>query len=247
MHLFDRYGLAFGFRWLHILAGITWIGLLYYFNLVQVPALAEYGDEARARNMTLDKVARRALWWFRWAAVATLVLGLLITGATEDYYQDFFDRANGVSIFIGMIFGVTMAANVWMVIWPQQRVVLANAANLISGGEANPAAAGAGRKALLASRQNLIFSVPMLWFMVATPHFYNSAAFSFSLSAGEAWGFIIIALVIGALLELNALGVFGGTGPGPLKWPYENHRNAIITSFIFVIVLWLISEIILEA
>ena len=72
---------GFGFRWLHILAGITWIGLLYYFNLVQVPAFAAYGDEARARNIAIDKVARRALWWFRWAAISTFVTGILIASS----------------------------------------------------------------------------------------------------------------------------------------------------------------------
>ena len=70
---------SFGFRWLHILAGITWIGLLYYFNFVQVPAFAAYGDEARARNIAIDKVARKARCWFRWAASSTFVLGILIT------------------------------------------------------------------------------------------------------------------------------------------------------------------------
>ena len=59
-----------GFRWLHILAGITWIGLLYFFNFVQVPAFAAFGDEAKARNIAIDKVTRKALWWFRWAAVS---------------------------------------------------------------------------------------------------------------------------------------------------------------------------------
>jgi uncharacterized membrane protein len=138
MELFERFGLAGGLRWLHVLAGITWIGLLYYFNVVQVPAFAAYADEARARNVSINILARRALAWFRWSALTTLVLGLLITGATKDYYNDFFNRADGVSIFVGMIFGITMAANVWMVIWPKQRVVLANAAALLGGAEADP-------------------------------------------------------------------------------------------------------------
>src|SRR4026207_2383653 len=76
---------SFGFRWLHILAGITWIGLLYYFNFVPVPAFAAFRGEARARNIAIDKVARRALWWFRWSAISTFVLGILITLITEDY------------------------------------------------------------------------------------------------------------------------------------------------------------------
>ncbi|NCZ93596.1 MAG: hypothetical protein EBZ00_06440 [Actinobacteria bacterium] len=169
--LTSDYLLGFGFRWLHILVGIAWIGLLYYFNLVQVPGLAAYGDEGKARNITIDKIARRALWWFRWAAIATLATGLLITGQ-ENYWQNFMNGSasgNGhdVAISVGMVLGILMAANVWMIIWKNQRVVLANAANVLGGGEADPNAATAGRKALLASRQNMIFSVSMLWFMVA--------------------------------------------------------------------------------
>jgi uncharacterized membrane protein len=247
MELFEQFGFAGGVRWLHVLAGITWIGLLYYFNLVQVPAFAEYGDEGRARNIAIDKVARRALWWFRWSAITTAILGLLITGVTEDYYSDFFSRANGVSIFVGMILGVTMLGNVWSVIWPQQKVVLANAVNVIGGGQADPGAAAAGRKALLASRQNTIFSVPMLWFMVATSHFYVSDGFdNVDLSAGKAWAFIIIALAIALVLELNALGIIGGTAPSQLKWPYESHKNAIITAFVLWAVLWILSELLLQ-
>src|SRR5262245_21057681 len=95
---FSRAALGtFGFRWLHILAGITWIGLLYYFNFVQVPAFAAYGDEARARNIAIDKVARQALWWFRWSALSTFVTGILITMITEDYYaNDFGKQAGGL-------------------------------------------------------------------------------------------------------------------------------------------------------
>ena len=142
---FSRAALGqFGFRWLHILAGITWIGLLYYFNLVQVPAFAEYGDEARARNIAIDKVARRALWWFRWAAVSTFVTGILITIITKDYYANSFGKqAGGIAISTGMLLGTIMMLNVWGVIWRNQKVVLANAANVIAGGEPDPAAAAA--------------------------------------------------------------------------------------------------------
>lgn len=120
----------FAFRWLHVLAGITWIGLLYYFNFVQVPALAAYGDEGKARNMAINQIARRALWWFRWASVATLVTGILITGLVKGYFKDFMSADNGngighnVAISIGMVLGITMAANVWMVIWKNQRLFL---------------------------------------------------------------------------------------------------------------------------
>ena len=234
-----------GFRWLHILAGITWIGLLYYFNLVQVPALAAYGDEGKARNITLDQVARRALWWFRWAAIATLGTGLLITGLEENFYQDFFGvghAAHDSAISVGMILGITMAANVWMIIWKNQKVVLANAVNVLGGAEANPNAAIAGRKAFLASRLNVIFSVPMLFFMVGTAHFY-SGAFS-GATSGNAWTFFIIAIIIAALFELTAVGAFGGVKAGnKLLWSFESHKNAIITSGVLWLVLWILSEV----
>ncbi len=238
---------SFAFRWLHILAGITWIGLLYYFNLVQVPALAAYGDEGRARNITLDKVARRALWWFRWAAIATLGTGILITGLIEDYYKDFFGvghTAHDAAITVGMLLGITMAANVWMIIWKNQKVVLANAANVLGGAEANPNAAIAGRKALLASRLNVIFSVSMLFFMVGTPHFY-SGAFP-EATYGNAWIFVSSAIIIAVLLELTAIGAFGGIKAGnKLLWPFESHKNALITSGVLWFVLWIVSEVFL--
>jgi len=252
MEIFTQEGLAFITRWLHVLAGIAWIGLLYYFNLVQVPAFAAYGDEGKARNISIDKLARRALWWFRWAAVVTLVLGLLIIGVTENYMQNFMseDSAFGLphnsAIFVGMLMGILMAANVWMVIWKNQKVVLANAANVLGGGEADPNAAGAGRRALLASRQNLIFSISMLFYMVGASHFFGPLYDGDS--AGKAWTFVIIAVVIGAILELNCLGKLGGTAnTNKLLWPYESHKNAIISAVALWVVLYILGEIFLKA
>ena len=251
MELLSRAYLGtFGLRWLHILVGIAWIGLLYYFNLVQVPGLAAYGDEGKARNITIDKIARRALWWFRWAAIATLATGLLITGQ-KDYWNNFMNggaSGNGhdVAISVGMLLGILMAANVWMIIWKNQKVVLANAANVLGGGEANADAPTAGRKALLASRQNMIFSVSMLFFMVGAAHFYNGA-FPDATSS-NAWTLFGIAMAITALLELNAVGIFGGIKAGnKMLWPYESHKNALITSGVLWLVLWILSEVLLSA
>jgi uncharacterized membrane protein len=251
MEIFDRdTGLPVLLRALHILAGITWIGLLYYFNVVQVPAFAAYGDEGRARNFALDRVAKRALWWFRWSAIVTLVFGLLLAGVIKDFMKDFMTSDSRIlggnsAILVGMLFGITMAANVWMVIWKNQKVVLANAANLLAGGEADPAAATAGRRSGLASRTNFILSFPMLWFMVGSAHLYPGA-FDVD-SAGKAWTFVIIAIVLGGLLELNALGKFGGTAPSnKLLWPYESHRNALITGGVLWAVLYVLSEILLK-
>jgi uncharacterized membrane protein len=244
--LSQDYIFSFGFRWLHILVGIAWIGLLYYFNLVQVPGLAAYGDEGKARNITIDKIARRALWWFRWAAIATLATGILITGQ-KDYWLDFMngkDNGHDAAISLGMVLGILMAANVWMIIWKNQKVVLANAANVLGGGEANADAPTAGRKALLASRQNMIFSVSMLFFMVGSAHFYD--AFNTTAMSSSASNFLMISCVIIALLELNAIGIFGGIKAGnKMLWMYESHKNALITSGILWLILWIASEVLL--
>jgi uncharacterized membrane protein len=151
-----------------------------------------------------------------------------------------------VSIFLGMIIALTMLYNVWMVIWPNQKVVIANAANVLAGGQPDPNAAAAGRRAFLASRQNTLFSVAMLWFMVGTAHFYNSGKFAGDLGGGKVAGFLVISLIIWAVLEANALGFIGGTGPGPTKQIYETVRNVIIASFVLWFVLWLLSELFLQ-
>jgi uncharacterized membrane protein len=241
VQLFERFGFSGALRWLHVLFGIAWIGLLYYFNFVQVPSFAEMS--AAARNEAITKLATRALWWFRWAALGTAIFGLLITGATKDYYKDFFSRADGASIFLGMIIALTMLYNVWMVIWPNQRIVIANAANVLAGGQADPAAAAAGRRAFLASRQNVLFSIPMLWFMVGTAHFYTVFA---EPGGGSVWLFLIIALIIVGVLEANALGFVGGTGPAPQRRVYESVPNVIISGVVLWAILWILSEIIFD-
>jgi uncharacterized membrane protein len=241
---------AFGFRWLHILAGIMWIGLLYYFNFVQVPAFAAYGDEGRARNIALDKIARRALWWFRWAAVSTFITGILITVVTPDYFSNGFGKnPGGIAISVGMLLGTIMMLNVWGVIWRNQKVVLANAVNLINGGEADPAAAPAGRRALMASRQNTIFSVSMLFFMVYKGHSPRiSVAEISSANMGAFWGITMIIILV---LELNALGLMPWkTAPNKgLNVMYDGPgvRNPLISAFGLWAVFLILSEIFLKA
>lgn len=238
----------FGFRWLHILVGIMWIGLLYYFNFVQVPAFAAFGDEAKARNIAIDKVARKALWWFRWAAISTFITGILITLVTDNYFYDGFGKSpRGLAISTGMLLGTIMMLNVWGVIWRNQKIVLANAANLIAGGEADPNAAAAGRKALMASRQNTVFSVSMLFFMVYTSH----GPYAAELSGGKVGAYWLITLVIVAVLELNALGMMPWkTQPNKgLNWLYDGQgvRNPLIGSFGLWAVFLILTEIFFKA
>ena len=210
---FSRLGLAQTFRWLHILSGIVWIGMLYYFNLVQVPAFAAFGDEAKARNIALDKLTRRALWWFRWGAVSTVVMGISITMAEKDFFKandlgvSFGKTGNGLAISLGMLLAIIMFLNVWGVIWRNQKVLLANAANVLAGGEANPDAPAAGRRALMASRQNVVFSVAMLYLMVVASHDVYLGGAAVAISSGKVGAFWAIAVVVTAVLEVNALGL----------------------------------------
>ena len=248
---FSRAALGqFGFRWLHILAGITWIGLLYYFNLVQVPAFAEYGDEARARNIAIDKVARRALWWFRWAAISTFVTGILITIITKDYFSNEFGKqAGGIAITTGMLLGTIMMLNVWGVIWRNQKIVLANAANVVAGGEPDPAAAAAGRKAFMASRQNTVFSVSMLFFMVFKSH--SPAIIVTKVAGGKMGVYWVIALIIIVVMELNALGLmpWKATPNKGLNMMYDGPgvRNLLISAFGLWVVFLILTETLLRA
>lgn len=253
VNIFNREpGLEFLARWAHVLVGILWIGLLYYFNFVQVPSFAQM--DAGARNNAIDKLASRALWWFRWAAAATFGFGVVLllvipgsNGNSELFSGDYWKSAEGVSIATGILLGVTMLLNVWGVIWRYQKTVIANARNVQAGGQADPAAADAGRRAALASRQNTIFSFPMLFFMVGTAHFfgaYNNANHVLGSSSDRGIYFAITA-VIWAVFELSALGIIGGRAAGNItNWVYENHWRAIGTGLVLVVVWYALWEII---
>src|SRR3954462_5638092 len=184
LNIISRDGGAFASRWAHVVVGITWIGLLYYFNFVQVPAFAEM--EAAARNNAIDKLASRALWWVRWAAVATLVTGILILlfqkngDKSQIFSADYMKSVPGMAIATGILLALTMFLNVWLVIWPNQKKVIANARNVQAGGEADPDAAAVGRKEFLASRMNTNFSRTTLMFMVGTAHFFLPGNFKFA-------------------------------------------------------------------
>jgi uncharacterized membrane protein len=246
LEIFDNFGLNFLARYAHVLVGITWIGLLYYFNFVQVPAFAAF--EAGTRNEAIDKLASRALWWFRWAAVATfgfgILLGLIPEGSEGDgmFLTDgFFKGGEGIAIATGMLLGITMFVNVWAVIWRNQKIVIANARNVLAGGQADPAAADAGRRAALASRQNTIFSLPMLFFMIGAAHFYNSASYDTSNDRAIYW---IATIVLWAVLELNCLGVLGGRAQNVTNWIYEDHKRAIGAGLVLTVVWFALWELI---
>jgi hypothetical protein len=256
MEIFHRYGLWGAFRISHVLVAVMWMGLLWFFNFVQTPAYAEL--DPAARNQAFDKLTWRALWWFRWAAAATILFGVLILlvggfGETDVYRGDFWmHSSSGPILFIGIVMGIVMFLNVWLVIWPQQQIVIANARNLLAGGEADPNAAAAARAGAMASRQNTIFSIPVLVFMVGTVHFWNgpnsfAIAGGFNeLSSGKAIIFMLLGLILIGVLEANALGYISGRGNTGLNMIYETHRNAMIAGFAIVAGLYILSEIILR-
>ncbi len=238
-------GLHFLSRYVHILFGITWIGLLYFFNFVQVPAFAEM--EAASRSEALRKITSRALWWFRWAAMATLLSGILMFIIGADEYTP--DTSPGLSITLGALLGITMAANVWMIIWPNQRINIASAEAVAAGREANPAAAGAAKAAGRASRANAFFSIPMLLFMVFTSHFSGRFGESDGELGGGRWVVWIIFLAIWIFAELSALGKLPGGLDSPFcKMVLDDHRKTIYAGIIFAAVMYFIGwELILGA
>jgi uncharacterized membrane protein len=140
-----------------------------------------------------------------------------------------------------MLLGITMFLNVWLVIWPNQKTVIANARNVASGGQADPAAADAGRKAGLASRQNTIFSFAMLMFMVGAAHFFSNDTFDTGDDRAIYWA---ITLVLFLALELSSLGVIGGKGQNLTNWIYEDHKRAIGAGLVLMVVWYALWELI---
>jgi len=188
--------IAFLLRWIHLLAGVAWIGLLWYFNFVQ----GEYFKEAEASSKSdaIRKLVPRALWWFRWGAMFTFLSGLALLGVKH---------LMGYGIIVGATLGILMFLNVWLIIWPNQKIVIASAEKVAAGGEADPAAAGALGKAGLASRTNTLFSIPMLFFMASSVHLAQLATPVMNA------GIVSLIAVFGLILALELNGIMGKTGP----------------------------------
>ncbi|MDH3446441.1 MAG: urate hydroxylase PuuD [Deltaproteobacteria bacterium] len=220
----------FFLRWFHFLAGITWIGILYYFNFVQTPFFAE--TEAPVRTGAIQKLVPRALWWFRWGAMFTFLAGFLmyVIRMHEMGGGLFFTSSYGVTITVGGLMGTLMFLNVWLVIWPAQQVVIASTNQVAGGGQALPEAAGRARRAALASRTNTVFSIPMLFFMGAASH-YNLVG-----PGGAGAAFWLIMLIIIGGVELNCLmGTQGAT-----KKPLDSVSGAIWFGFILTAVFYIL-------
>lgn len=181
--------IGFLFRWSHVLFGITWIGMLYYFNFIQ----GGYFKQASAEGLAdaKAKLAPSALWWFRWGAMGTFITGLALLGKLAIGLNNY--------IIVGAIFGTIMFLNVWLIIWPNQKIAL---------GMAEGDAPAAGAKALLASRHNVLYSAPMAFCMLASAHPDPSLGWNLYSSMSNS---LIVMLVIIAALQANAM--FGKQGP----------------------------------
>ena len=199
--LFSQMGLDYLFRWGHFLFGIVWIGLLYYFNFVQT----EYFKEAEAdhRSGAIQKLVPRALWWFRWGAAFTFLTGLYLLYRLH--------IGMSYDILVGATLGTLMAINVWFIIWPNQKIVIASATQVAGGGEALPEAAAAAPKAGLASRTNTLFSIPMLFFMGSSAHLPSVKTATVMANDLISPASLIAVFLIILALEVNA--IRGKQGP----------------------------------
>ena len=205
------YLVEFIFRYIHVIAGITWIGMLYYFNFVQTEYFKE--AEADAKKDAMAKLAPRALWWFRWGAMLTFLSGLYLlhkVGALG---------ATMPAIWVGALAGTFMFLNVWLIIWPNQQVVL----GMKEGDDPSSAA-----KAGLASRTNTLFSGPILLGMLGSGHLMG-------VIGGASTG-LYLAMGLIVLLELNAL--FGKQGP-MTSVKGVIHMSALLTIAIWALLYYL--------
>ena len=193
--------LSYFVRWIHFFTGVTWIGLLYYFNFVQTEFFKE--TDAAAKSSAIAKLVPRALWWFRYGALFTFLSGLVLAGLLGD--------AINFYLVVGMLFGTFMFLNVWLIIWPNQKIVIASTEQVIGGGEPLAEAAGALGKAGLASRTNTLFSLPMLFFMGASAHLSGIGRVPMTGDGGTST--LAMVLVIAIILGLQFNGMKGKTGP----------------------------------
>jgi uncharacterized membrane protein len=200
------------FRAFHILFGIAWIGLLYYFNFVQTEYLKIADPDAKADVM--KKLAPNALWWFRWAAFFTFLTGLIL------FYQ--ITARIGTEIILGATMGTLMMLNVWGIIWRNQKIVLG-----MKDGDVPAAAAKAG----LASRTNTLFSVPMLMYMVYSAHAQGSYLVL------DDWNMtsLIIGLAIIFAIEANAIW-------GKMLPAIASVKAVITSSFVLAVIFKIITD-----
>ena len=193
-------------RWLHVIAGITWVGHLYFFNFVNIPLQSALDDASK--KAVNPQLMPRALWWFRWGAMLTFFAGLALFvltyfytpgvgfGPTSLLMRDGRITDRAMWILFGMLLATVMWFNVWMIIWPAQR-------RLLTGKVPQEQIAAVRKRALLASRTNTFLSGPMLFGMLAPSHYgtmtFPALAMAIVLGAGAIWHAYKFSLKVGKL------------------------------------------------
>jgi len=217
---------AFITRFLHVFAGIIWIGLLYYFNFVQMPFFAE--TEAPVRSGAIQKLVPRALKWFAWGAALTFLSGLyLIYRNAAGNMADYWTSPSGVVISVGASFGTLMFLNVMMVILPKQKIVIASTTSVAKGGQADPRQPAAALQATIASRTNAMFSIPMLFGMIGTSHLPAQPDTSTGAS-------VFFAIMFGIMLLCEANVFVFKKQFAPLKTPTSTIVSGFVLCAVFV-------------
>jgi uncharacterized membrane protein len=226
--LLSNYGLYHTFKWLHIFFGIIWIGHLYYFNFAQGAFMA--GADAGTKTQVTKGLVPIALYWFRWGAMWTFVTGIIMLAMAPSigftHGSDW-----GVKILTGALFGIIMWANVWFIIWPKQKVIIQSANQVAGGGSAIPEAAALAPQSTLASRTNVLFSIPMLFYMISAPHL------AIQMNMENKGLYYIVLLILVGGLELNA--IKGKLGP------MTSVKGVITSGFVLTGIVYLLMEIIL--
>jgi uncharacterized membrane protein len=231
--LFNFDGLMFLLRWGHFIFGIAWIGMLWYFNFVQGPFFAK--AEASTKTEATKGLVPRALFYFRYGAMGTLITGLGIIGMkfgqAGDAGSALFNSSWAATILTGTIMGFVMWFNVWFVIWPRQKKIIASA-----NGEKVENLPALARRAFLASRTNTLLSVPLLFFMGAASHL------AIKVEEGKVGMWLGIVIVIVGLLEANAL----LADKGPTTKPIEKVSGVIHWGLLLALVFYALSEVVLH-
>ena len=221
-------GLHFFLKWLHVFFGILWIGHLYYFNFTQGAFMAQ--ADAPTKSQATQKLVPIALWWFRWGAMWTFVTGLLMLH-TAGYVGFSLQGDWGVKILTGGAFGILMWFNVWFIIWPHQKVIIQSATQVAGGGQPIPDVPARAARALVASRTNTLFSIPMLFYMIGGAHL------PIQMDVSNKGTYYVVFLILLAALELNAM-------KGKLG-PMTTVKGVISCGFALAAVVYLMMEIIL--
>jgi uncharacterized membrane protein len=204
--LFSMQGSEMLMRFIHYFSGVVWIGMLYYFNFVQGEWFKELDADEKmkpSRGVAVRTLVPRALAWFRYGALGTFLSGVVLIGLRTHGgggMAEMMKTSWWAYIATGGLIGTIMFLNVWLIIWPKQKIVIASTKQVAAGGAAFPEAAAAGAKGGLASRHNTLFSIPLLFLMGAASHLPSQINPDYN-----GWKlFAFVALVVGGL-ELNAI------------------------------------------